>query len=408
MEAHAEAPERRLSAVMREGERVTPLELFFDLVFVLALTQCTALMVANPTWEGVAQGLVALALLWWTWTGYAWLTSVVDPEEGAVRLALVASMSALLIAALAVPDAFGDEALEFALAYAVVRAAHITLFVLASREAPLLRHSVAGLALSTGAGVALLIAGALVGGTAQAVLWGLALLIDVGGPYFFGAEGWQLIPAHFAERHGLVIIVALGESVVALGVGADLGLSLSVTATAVLGIVLVFELWWIYFDVVAIANVWRLVRAPEGRERNTLARDVYSYLHFLLVAGIVLAAFGLHEALAHAEDPLHAVPAFALFGGVAIYLLGHVAVRERSAHTLSVQRLVVALVLFALIPVALEISALASLAVVAVLLCGLIIYDTRSYGPSRRRVRREFAVEGATSQYTPGQWTQDR
>ena len=264
MEARAEVPERRLSPVMREGERVTPLELFFDLVFVLALTQCTALMVANPTWEGVAQGLMALALLWWTWTGYAWLTSVVDPEEGAVRLVLVASMSALLIAALAVPDAFGDEALEFALAYAVVRAAHITLFVLASREAPLLRHSVAGLALSTGAGVALLIAGALVGGTGQAVLWGLALLIDVGGPYFFGAEGWQLIPAHFAERHGLVMIVALGESVVALGVGADIGLSLSVTATAVLGIVLVFELWWIYFDVVAIANVWRLVRAPEG------------------------------------------------------------------------------------------------------------------------------------------------
>src|SRR6266508_3583045 len=215
MEAQAEAASQRLSAVMREGERVTPLELFFDLVFMLALTQCTTFMVGNTTWEGVAQGVVVLALLWWTWTGYAWLTSVVDPEEGAVRLALLASMAALLIAALVVPDAFGDQALEFALAYGVVRAAHIALFVLASRGDPELRHSVAGLATSTAGGVGLLIGGALLGGAGQAVLWALALLLDMGGPYFFRTEGWKLVPAHFAERHGLVIIVALGESIVA-------------------------------------------------------------------------------------------------------------------------------------------------------------------------------------------------
>ena len=128
----------------------------------------------------------------------------------------------------------------------------------------MLRHSVAGLAASTGGGVALLLGGALLGGAWQAVLWALALLVDMGGPYFFGAEGWKLVPGHFAERHGLVVIIALGESIVALGVGADLGLTLGVATTAVLGIVLVFELWWLYFDVVAIANVWRLVRAPVG------------------------------------------------------------------------------------------------------------------------------------------------
>jgi low temperature requirement protein LtrA len=404
MEAQTEAAPQRLSAVMREGERVTPLELFFDLVFVLALTQCTALMVDNPTWEGVAQGVVALALLWWTWTGYAWLTSVVDPEEGAVRLALLASMAALLIAALAVPDAFGEQALEFALAYGVLRAAHIALFVLASRGDPALRHSVAGLATSTAAGVGLLIAGALLGGAGQAVLWALALLLDMGAPYFrhpSRAEGWRLVPGHFAERHGLVIIVALGESIVALGVGTDVGLTLSVATTAVLGIVLVFELWWIYFDVVAIANVWRLVRAPAGRERNELARDVYSYLHFPLVAGIVLAALGLHEALAHADESLKAVPGFALLGGVAIYLLGHVAVRLRGAHTLNRQRLALALILFALIPVALELPALATLGAVTALLCAMIAYETRRYGEGRGRVRHQYAVEGATSQYSP-------
>jgi low temperature requirement protein LtrA len=375
---------------MREVERVKPLELFFDLVFVLAITQCTTLMVDHPTWEGIAQGMLVLALLWWAWTAYAWLTSVVDPEEGSVRLALFAAMAALLIAALTVPNAFTDRALEFALAYGAVRAGHIALFVLASREDRQLRQSVSGLAVGTAAGVGLLIVGSFFDGTGQAVLWTLALVLDMAEPFFFGSEGWKLVPGHFAERHGLIIIVALGESIVALGVGADVGLTVAVAAAAVLGIALVCELWWIYFDIVAIANVRRLVRAPVGREQNELARDVYSYLHFPLVAGIVLSAFGLHEALAHAEDPLEDVPAFALLGGVGIYLLGHVVVRLRGVHTLSRRRLVMALVLFALIPVAMEVSALTILGIVVALLAALIAYETRSYGEGRTRVRREF------------------
>ena len=140
----------RLSAVMREGERVMPLELFFDLVFVLALTQCTTLMVDNPTWEGIAQGVVVLALLWWTWTGYAWLTSVVDPEEGAVRLALLAAMAALLIAALSVPEAFGDSARVRARLRRRPRRAHRAVRPRRAATIPTLRHSVAALAASTG------------------------------------------------------------------------------------------------------------------------------------------------------------------------------------------------------------------------------------------------------------------
>ena len=142
----------RLTAVMREGERVKPLELFFDLVFVLVITQCTALMVAGLSWEAVGQGVLVLALLWWAWTGYAWLTSVVDPEEGSVRLALFGAMAALLLAALSLPEAFGENALEFALAYCAVRAGHIALFVLASQEDPGLRHAVSGLAGGTAVG----------------------------------------------------------------------------------------------------------------------------------------------------------------------------------------------------------------------------------------------------------------
>ena len=148
----------RLSAVMREGERVMPLELFFDLVFVLAITQCTALMFNQPTWEGLAQGLLVLGVLWWSWTGYAWLTSVVDPEEGAVRIVIFAAMAAFLIVAICVPEAFDELALEFALAYGAVRAAHIALFVLASRGDAALRKSVdRAWRVSTAIGVGLLV-----------------------------------------------------------------------------------------------------------------------------------------------------------------------------------------------------------------------------------------------------------
>ena len=146
--------------VLRAGERVSPLELFFDLVFVLAITQCTALMSHDPTWRGIGRGLVVLGLLWWSWGGYAWLTSVVDPDEGGVRLVLFAAMAALLVTSLCVPDAFGDLGLTLALAYGGVRAAHIALFMLASRDDAGLRKAVVGLAVSTAIGVGILVTGA--------------------------------------------------------------------------------------------------------------------------------------------------------------------------------------------------------------------------------------------------------
>jgi low temperature requirement protein LtrA len=384
----------RLSAALREEERVTPLELFFDLVFVLAITQCTELMSDRPSWGGLAQGLLVLGVLWWSWVGYAWLTSVVDPEEGGVRIAIFAAMAGLLIVSLCVPQAFGGLALEFALAYAVVRAGQIALFVLASRDDPALRRSVVGLAVSSAIGVGLLVAASFLDDAAQGALWAVALLLDMGGPFLFGSEGWKLVPSHFAERHGLIIIIALGESIVAIGAGADVGLSFGQAGAAVLGIAVAAALWWIYFDVVALVSARRLARATEGRERNELARDSYSYLHFPMVAGIVLVALGLKKTLGNVEDPLEVVPAFALLGGVAFYLLGHVGFRFRHTHTINRQRLLLSLALFALLPAAVELPALAALAIVAALLCALITYETISYGEGRRRVRHgEFAPE---------------
>jgi low temperature requirement protein LtrA len=383
----------RLTAVMREGERVTPLELFFDLVFVLALTQCTALMARTPTWEGLLKGLLALGMLWWAWVGYAWLTSVVDPEEGSVRLVIFAAMAAMLVAALCVPGAFGSEALLFACAYAVVRGAHIALFTIASREDGALRHSVAGLAYSTAIGAGLLFVAAFTGGALQLGLWGLALVLDMGGPYLFGADGWKLVPGHFAERHGLIVLIALGESIVALGVGAKVLLDTGSVVAAVLGVVVAAALWWVYFDVTAIVAERRLSGTEEGRERNEMARDSYSYLHLPMVAGIALLAVGLKLTLEDVGEPLKLVPAAALLGGAALYLLAHVAFRLRNMRTLSRRRLVCAIVLLALVPItdALGISSLATLGVLAATLTGLILYEVLRYADARDRVRHKAA-----------------
>ena len=376
-----------MSAELREGEVVKPLELFFDLVFVLVFTQCTALMAAQPSWEGIGRAMLVLAVLWWAWVGYAWLTSVIEPEEGAVRIVIFAAMAGLIVVALCVPEAFGDRALLFAVAYGVVRAAQIALFVIASRDDPGLRRSVLSLAISSAIGVGLLTGASFLDGGAQEALWVLAIVLDWGGPALFGMRGWRLVPGHFAERHSLVIILALGESIVALGAAAHVELTAGEITAAVLGIGLAAALWWMYFDVVALVTARRLTLATKGRERNMLARDSYSYLHFPMVAGIVLAAFGLEETLAHVGDPLEAVAAFALLGGVAVYLLAHVALRLRNARTLNHQRLVLAVGLFALIPVATVVPALVALIGVDVLLWGVIAYETANYDERRYRLR---------------------
>jgi low temperature requirement protein LtrA len=263
--------------------------------------------------------------------------------------------------------------------------------MLASRDDPRLRQSVVGLAGGTAVGVGLLLGASALDGGAQIALWAIALGLDMAEPFFFGSEGWKLMPAHFAERHGLIIIIALGESIVAIGVGAGGHLTLGIAAAAVLGIVVAAAIWWAYFDVVAIVSARRLASAPEGRKRNELARDSYSYLHFPMVAGIVLAALGLKITLGQVDDRLAAVPEFALLGGVAIYLLALVAFRFRHVRTVNRRRLGLAILLLVLLPAVHAWPALATLALVAALLCALIAYDTISYGEGRIRVRHELA-----------------
>ncbi len=384
----------RVTAVLRERESVTPLELFFDLVFVLAITQCTALMADTPTWEGLAKGMLVLGVLWWCWVGYAWLTSVVDPEEGAVRLVIFAAMAGLLVAALCVPDVFDDTALLFACAYGSVRLAQLALFFVASRDEPRLRKSViTGLSGSTAAGVGLLVAASFSDGVAQGALWALALGLDMAGPLLFGSEGWKLMPRHFAERHGLIVIIALGESIVAIGIGAGDTVDAGIVAAAVLGTVVAATMWWLYFDVVALVAERRLTNAAAGREQNEVARDSYSFLHFPMVAGIVLVALGMKKTLEHVDDPLKLVPAVALLGGTAVYLLAHVAFRWRNIHTLNRQRLACAALLVALIPLGVELPSIATLALLAAILAALVAFEALHFAEARERLRTKLAHE---------------
>ena len=201
------------------------------------------------------------------------------------------------------------------------------------------------------------------------------------------------MPVHFAERHGLIIIIALGESVVAIGVGAEAKVDLGIVVAAVVGTAGAAAVWWLYFDVVALVAARRLDRAEVGRVQNEMARDSYSYLHFPMVAGIVLVALGMKKTLGHVEDPLKLVPAVALLGGAALYLLAHVAFRYRHIRTLNTRRLGLSALLVAFVPVAVEIPALATIGVLALALVLLIVLETRSYGESRHRTRQALRHE---------------
>jgi low temperature requirement protein LtrA len=369
-------------------QRVTPLELFFDLVFVFALTQVTGFLADHLTWVGMIQGAALLAVLWWAWGGYAWLTNAVPAEEVIpARLVILTAMAAMLVASLAVPDAFGAQGVVFGLSYFVVRLLQVLLYALATGGTPETRRAI--LRLSTGflLAPALLIVAGFLDGFAQAALWVFALVIDYGVAFVGGVSGFRVHAGHFVERHGLIIIIALGESIVAVGVGVSgLAIGAGVIVAAVLGVALAAGLWWAYFDLVMLAAERRLSRA-KGEERARLARDSYSYLHLPMVAGIIFVALGVKQTLAHVGDPLGIIPAAALCGGVALYLLGHNAFRLRDVGSVSVPRLVVTVLCCALVFLAVTVPSLVTLAMLAVLLCTLAAFETMRSREFRRELR---------------------
>jgi low temperature requirement protein LtrA len=395
--------------LIRQGQdeaRVTPLELFFDLVFVFALTQVTAFMAEEVSWRGILRGALVIMLLWWSWTGYAWLANTASAEERPIKLAILTGMAAMFVLALCIPEAFDDlpgglhGPVVLALCYLIFRGMHLVMFLIISREDAGLRKQVLRFALSVAASSAVLLVASQFEGRLQTGLWMLALIADYVGTALGGFRGWRLpAPGHFSERHGLIIIVALGESIVAIGVGvAQEAISWPIVVASVLGLVLSSALWWAYFDVSALLGEHALISEP-AETRARLARNAYSYAHLPLMVGVVLVAFGLKEVLEYVgdssehslTDPLPVVALAALVGGGVIYLLGHVLFKWLTVHNISVVRLAAAGVLLVAIPLIVALPALIQLAVVAFIVACAMVVETMVYAESRRKIREELA-----------------
>jgi low temperature requirement protein LtrA len=396
-EAVAEDPvtPTRIRGAMLEApeeveQRVSPLELFFDLVFVFAITQVTGFVSAQPSWTRLVEGLAILAVLWFAWSAYAWLGNNAHTDEGLVRVILLSAMAAMLIASLAVPDAFGRDGLIFGIAYFVVRILHIGCYVAVARAQrdPELLSVVWRLASTILPAASLLVLAGTLDGTPRALCWLAALLVDYGGIIARGVEGWRIEPGHFAERHRAAIIIALGESIVDIGVGAKaVPLDAGLIAGALLAMATAGALWWAYFDIVAIVAE-RLLRQADPRVRVLMARDSYTYLHLPMIAGIVVFAIGVERTLLHIDARLQLVVATALCGGLALYLVALSAFKRRNVGSFNRPRLVVACILVALIPVATSVPALAALGMVTVATSGLIAFEFVRYSEARARIRR--------------------
>jgi low temperature requirement protein LtrA len=367
--------------------RVTPLELFFDLVFVFAFTQVTTVLSDDPTWSGLGHGLLILAALWWVWAAYAWLTNTVDPDRGAVWGAMLVAMAAMFVAALAVPEAFGRHGVVFGIAFLLAGAMHLTLYALGARDDRELLAAILRTAPSALAGAALIVAAGFVDGTLRPMLWLAALAVGFVGPLLGGMGGWRVQPAHFIERHGLIVIIAIGESLIAIGLGArGTELDTGAIVAAVLGLIVVASFWLAYFDFFPI-RVQQLLANRTGTQRTALARDVYTYLHLPMVAGIVLFAFAMETTLAHVGDELDTIPAVGLCGGPALYLSAYVGLRWRVSRTLGRGRLIAAVACALLVPVAVVVPALVALAVVAAVWVALHAYEIIWWREARAEAR---------------------
>ena len=366
---------------------MTPLELFFDLVFVFAFTQVTTVLSDNPTWSGLGHGLLILGVLWWAWAAYAWLTNTVDPDVGAVWGAMLVAMAAMFVAALAVPDAFGSHGVLFGVAFLTVNVMHLTLYALSARGDPDLLAAILRVAPSALLGAALIIVAGFVDGGLKPMLWLAALAVGYLGPLLGGMGGWRVQPAHFVERHGLIVIIAIGESLIAIGLGERVsGISTGVIVAAVLGFAVTTSFWLAYFDFFTI-RAQQMLTDRSGVERATLARDVYTYLHLPIVAGIVLFAFGMKTTLADVDGELAAIPALGLCGGPALYLFAYAALRVRVSRTLAGGRLIAAIACASLWPVAVVVPALVALTLVAIVWVGLHAYEFIWWREARAQTR---------------------
>ena len=378
------------------ASRVTPLELFYDLVFVFAITQVSHLLLEHLTWEGAGQSLLILLVVWWSWNYTTWVTNELDPDRVAVRLLLVGLMLASLLMAVAIPEAFGDRALLFAGAYVAIQCGrHAFLAYAAAGPGTLERARAQRILVWFVAAGVFWIAGALAEGSARTVLWLVALAIDYGAPAVtynlpglkpISATSWTVETGHFAERFGLFILLALGETIVITGVTtSEASLDFAVVVAFAVAFLSTAAFWWLYFTYVARIAERRLELA--GDRRTNMARDAYTFLHIALVAGIIVAAVGDELVIAHPTEELPGEELAAIAGGPALYLVAHSMFRRRMAGTWSTRRLVGAL---ACVTAGLCGAFLPGLAVAALVLAALVgVIVSEELAAHRRAARGE-------------------
>lgn len=326
----------------RERMRASTLELFFDLVFVLAITQVTALLRDDHTAAGIGRGLVILLLLWWAWSVYTWITNYTGTDLTLVRLSLLGAMGASMIMATGVAGAFGSAGPWFAISYMVVRLFGQLGYWIAARDDPLRREALLTfLPLATIAPV-IVLAGGFVDDPARTWVWVAAIAVDAAGAINAGRGTWDVAPLHFAERNGLFIIIALGESIVAVGLGAiGAERSIELLLALSLGFLGAAALWWSYFQHAAPKAERHLV-AADVKERGRFARDAYTVLHFPIVLGIVLYAVAIEEAVAHPLHHLGDFGRYSLAAGMALVLLAIIAATYRASRRIPRERLLAA------------------------------------------------------------------
>jgi low temperature requirement protein LtrA len=304
---------------------VTPVELFFDLVFVFVVTQVTHAVESHPGWEGLFKGLLPMVVMWWMFSAFGWLTNAVRPDAVQVRLLLMLAMTAFFIMGLDVPYAFETEGLAFPVAYLAVVAIHCSLYLTTS--VPSARRAILrNVPFNATAGVLVLIAPHLPEVWSW-VCWAATVPVLYLSPFLGRVRGFVIEPHHFVERHALLLIVVLGESVVAIGIGAGSPESQAVNATLAagvgLGIAVAAGLWWVYFDGDEARAESAFERATE-RRRQTLAYYAFTGAHLMMTIGVILVAAGITDAVHHFYDPVNR---WWLGCGAAIFLAGHAAYR---------------------------------------------------------------------------------
>jgi low temperature requirement protein LtrA len=348
--------------------RTSPVELLWDLVFAFAVTQVITLLIHDLTWRGFGRAMLVLALVWWAWSAFVWVANAFDYEERTLRLVLLVAMGFIFLAGLAVPRAFADRAALFASTYAVVRLLHLGLYAEASRRGNASWSAIAGFAVTVAIGMALLILGSLLSVGPRTIVWIIAAAIDYAGPAWLTRErlrGLQRVAvAHFAERYSLFVIICLGESIVTIGAQTSAHLSAHTLVVFSLCLLTTIGLWWTYFDELAKTAEARL---REHADPVLAAADAYSYIHLLIVAGIIVFAVGAKLSIEGSAGP----GGLALAGGVGLYVAGQVGFAWRMVGTVDAQRTTVAVALLALCPFADDMARWLVAAIVSALLVSL-------------------------------------